>query len=580
MARTRILLGVGIMAAVAATLLWISVPRPGSRVDEREDGPLRAPPRSTPPERAELHVAADAQNAGMAFRVSGTVVAGRVPIVGARVVLRLAGSTLHTVTARDGTFTFDGVRPGNVIWNVEGLEIQSSPPSTVERDISGLILEAKGACAIEGRVVYRNRPIPGAHVGYDRGLLTTTDASGVFRFEGIPAGKGTIFARADALFARNRGFALALSPGTVLRDVTIDLDWSSWIAGVVVDAKGAPIASVTVTWLAVGRKGGNSAFTASDGSFLVPYLEQGRYRPSVLSSGGLEFPADPQHPAREIFIADNATQVEGVRLVVVRTTGIIEGQVIDDTGQPVPQATVAIPAPPDPISGFPRAQPAVKATTDAQGRFALPDLPVGTYTLTVGEQGERGRTFDIETGRRDVIITIPRAYPMRVALEGFTRRPVRVGVVRSVRDRADVAWSSAEGKELELQDIPAGQRWLVATDGERLALEQVNVTGAAGTTLRARETARVEGKVLMERGSPAGATCSASVDVPAIGTLPFMAFSAEADGAFELNAPSGLPLALTCTIFGDDVAYTGSTSLGVLGRDGASQQVVRLSRIK
>jgi hypothetical protein len=65
----------------------------------------------------------------------------------------------------------------------------------------------------------------------------------------------------------------------------------------------------------------------------------------------------------------------------VNSAGSIAGQVVDSTGALVPNATV--------IAVQPQTNGQWKTVTDSAGSYILPNLPVGTFTLSAQKEGFR-----------------------------------------------------------------------------------------------------------------------------------------------------------------------------------------------
>src|SRR5258705_2555161 len=86
------------------------------------------------------------------------------------------------------------------------------------------------------------------------------------------------------------------------------------------------------------------------------------------------------------------------------TTGSIEGTVTDATGAAVPGVTVKVTSP-----NFISAQ---SATTDDSGRFRIPSLPPGKYTVTM-EAAKGFAAFE----RKDVEVNLSRNTPVEVQLQ-------------------------------------------------------------------------------------------------------------------------------------------------------------------
>ena len=127
-----------------------------------------------------------------------------------------------------------------------------------------------------------------------------------------------------------------------------------------------------------------------------------------------------------------------------RTSGNIEGTVTDPSGAVVPNATVTAKSTGS-TSGFNQT-----VTTDANGYFQFPQVPVGTYTVTITGTG-------FKTSKADVTVVIDKSAAVNAQLEvGGSETVVDVVADSSVTiDPTDTKIDTNITKQI-IEDLPAG----------------------------------------------------------------------------------------------------------------------------
>lgn len=274
--------------------------------------------------------------------LSGSVVqAGGGPVPGATVeVLRLADRAAagRDVTAEDGSFRFDGLRPGDYTVSatagaLRGLATSVSVSAREEAQVS-LVLGRDG---ITGRVIdAAGKPVGGALVtGYSQlssglgGSSTSTDREGKFQLSGLAGPPFRVQAEATHLGATEvRGVAAGGS-------VELVLAGAGRVEGSVTDGTGAVEElrlSLSPTNDHVGGTFGrarSAALLSPDGSFAFDEVPAGRYRVQAEASGRVD-------ASEEVEVRAGATSRIDLRL----DRGItISGRVVRD-GAPVAGCTV------------------------------------------------------------------------------------------------------------------------------------------------------------------------------------------------------------------------------------------------
>ncbi|WP_162240057.1 LPXTG cell wall anchor domain-containing protein, partial [Plantibacter sp. Leaf171] len=135
--------------------------------------------------------------------------------------------------------------------------------------------------------------------------------------------------------------------------------------GGVISSGGVGVAGVTVS--AEGPSGVERAVTAADGSYSFPLLPAGSYTVSIVAPEGYVVSGTA---TRSEELAD--TDLDAVDFELARL-GTVIGDVVTDTGAPVPGATVTVETPTGPVV----------LTTSGEGSYGLADLPPGDYPVTL-----------------------------------------------------------------------------------------------------------------------------------------------------------------------------------------------------
>lgn len=153
-------------------------------------------------------------------------------------------------------------------------------------------------------------------------------------------------------------------------DPTGPLDGS--IRGTVTDNAGATVANAAVT-LSGNAQAARTMSSGADGVYTFTSLPPGTYTLAVTPPAGFTIDATS---TRSVTVASGA-QASAAAFVLHRVTGIkgsLRGVVTDHTGAAVASAAVQ-------LTG--NEQPARTTTSDCDGTYTFPDVPPGTYALTV-----------------------------------------------------------------------------------------------------------------------------------------------------------------------------------------------------
>lgn len=345
------------------------------------------------------------------IRVAGTVTdAGGRPVAEARVgaLVGRVGNAEHARSQSDGSFeVFVLPRGDSLPKSAETLFVQAhtgkleselvGPLTVTEEGIEEVVLPLVRAreSSISGTVVDPDdRPLEGVTVNLDRGTSdylvgiapSRTDADGRFSISGLAADSYGILLTA-------RGVAVHSLDDEILR---IDLSEAEMvtnlrlvfgedkgglaIAGRVTDTAGQPIELVEIS--AQGHKVRQKARSATDGSFRITGLEEGRYFLSAHHVDG-NSNAATYSPVSLPGVRAGSEDVK----IVLHGKGGIEGRVIRaDTGEPVTDFEVFY-ANHAAKSFSARLLLNRRQVSDPEGRFSLTNLYTGDATITVRAPG-------------------------------------------------------------------------------------------------------------------------------------------------------------------------------------------------
>ena len=398
------------------------------------------------------------------------------PVAGAEVAIEGAEGTSSFVSGPDGRFEVTPPAPGRyrvvsalaagyLPWAPEAspLELVARP----RQRIDGVVIYLVPAIEYRGRVVTPDgEPAPGATVVLlDAAAGERARAPIDDRFVADDEGGFTFRAPDGALLeARHDGFApgRAVVDGavTVSRELTITLGARGGaapadltIAGVVVDASGAPVGGARVTAEAGELARRAVAETDADGRFVVGPLDPGTHAVVAHARG---------HAPVAVAADAGAAGVE-LRLGAAAR---ITGRVVDPGGAPVPAASIVVLA----RAGVATRTVAVAQVFDAEGRFAVEDVAAGDYQLLAQAHGWAPSELTAATASArpdDVTVTVRRgATLVGVMRDAATKAPLPNGKVSvegglgegsSAVPLAQTAITGADGG-FELAGVAPGRR--------------------------------------------------------------------------------------------------------------------------
>jgi len=510
------------------------------------------------PARADCGLTIGSRVSGRVVRADGTSVAG------ARLSIGLPHGLLTGVAGADGRFELRGAAPGHNSLSVEGYDVIEPRHPDTTHDLLELAVTVGPRASISGRVVHRGQPVPGVTVETDRAdppyaASATTDASGAFVLDDLTAGIHGLTAKSETIPAAAQ-VQVRVTSGEAKAGVEVELGFTATISGVVVDEAGAPVAGAWVIYSYSGDQGFGA--TGPDGSYRALYLRGGgEYQPEVRTTqeSSLVYPPASDHPFPAVAVNGADSHVEGVRLVVARTSRHITGRVMDKAGAPVADVRVT--------AFRERYQSVAQAVTRPDGSFDLAGLTGGTYTIkATPAEGAAATVAGVAAGTTDVLLQLSESSRLVGTLVGFAGEPHVQILDGEERRPAKVG----EGGRFEVGELSAGQTVVVAAQADANVDIQTLVLhgGDNAVTLTAGETAQVTGVALDEAGRPHPAVrcrwsfLAGATDARFIGGQ----FVVDPAGRFAISVPAGVPLQYACfdfkeriggTLVGDEVPADG-----------------------
>ncbi|MCX5742228.1 MAG: carboxypeptidase-like regulatory domain-containing protein [Proteobacteria bacterium] len=499
------------------------------------------------------------------FAVSGRVVdeAGK-PVGKAHVVPTSAwgiGANKGEITDDQGAFTFGALAAGRVTLiatDDEHAPAQSPPVTVVDRAVTGVEITMKAGGVVAGVVVDpQQRPVAFATVraaavqaaqqldGEGSFRQITADRAGAFEIRGLPRTSVQVRAESDTAASKVTTVELAKE---ARRELTLVLELSGTIAGVVVDEAGKPVPEVQVNAFQDFMGGGTEdialagmapATTDGAGAFVLRGLPDGPYRLWASRARGREW------GQQGVSAKVGDTNVR----ITLAAPGTLVGKLALDGGAAPKLAFVQV--------GW---QPATAAVA---GAFSIGELTPGQYEVTVrgpefaelvkhDVKIEPGKTTDLGTltlvrGRRLVGKVVDgkgapvagakvKVGEMLFSLDGADEQVANVEEMRGVRS----ALTDTAG-EFVIIGIPAKSMNVGAEHPDRGRSAAVAI--AAGTddpppvTLTLKGYGSVVGNVTMQGKPQAGVTLSVSAKG---GGAQATFAQSDAEGAFALaKVPEG-----------------------------------------
>ncbi len=353
----------------------------------------------------------------------GRVLSGGRPVAGVSVFDRaelptyqtrrqITSSITEAVSQEDGTFVLDGLPLGTLTLGTSPYRLRSPTKIQVLPGEQSVDLDVEQLGSLAGTVRRFGKPIPhtlvrasGAKI-WTNARSTETDENGRFVFDDLEADDYRLWAHSPAAGAfgyLDKRIRVELGARS---EMDLDLRYGAHIAGIVVDADGAPVAGAFVhfDW----REGDDLSRCTTDAA--------GRFRCTGMAGGGAyvvrvagsEASTKPYPfvgaPPGPIFLRDGDAHVDDLRLSVDARTLRIKGTVVDRNGQPVADARVFVSAPENVWASVPT------SVTNLRGEFELRDVDPGSHALQVfGEDGGKTLVDGIAAGSTGVRLVLDAA---------------------------------------------------------------------------------------------------------------------------------------------------------------------------
>jgi photosystem II stability/assembly factor-like uncharacterized protein len=319
------------------------------------------------------------------FRITGagatwTDISGNLPFIGvfdiavdpAQANTLYAATDIGVFSTTDGGTTWNTLVAGLPRVGVESLALDSSTrilrAATHGRSMWDLQLPpgpGTGTGTLSGTVVNitNNAPIAGATVSFSGGS-TTTNASGVYQFTGVPSGTYNVTAVATGFFAVTESAAVSSGQTTKLN---FRLSPGGKIAGTVTNSSGAAIAGASVHILGGSVTQDFTLTTDASGAYASAFIPTGSYTIIVSAAGFAS-------QTKGTSVAAGQTSTVNFTLAAAGGAGALVGTVVNiSNNAPVSGATVS-------FSGG-------STTTNSNGFYQFTNVAVGTYNVTATHAG-------------------------------------------------------------------------------------------------------------------------------------------------------------------------------------------------
>lgn len=321
--------------------------------------------------------------------ISGRVTRGGAGVEGVTVAAIEADARVMTTTLSDGSFTLSDLSPGSY------MVILGKPDEFIQqtRNISAparnVVVDLPAGGRITGHVV--DKSTHEAVTAFEAGLSFSRSGAGIaiamppqmknftaddgsFTLENVPPGPVQLVVSAPG-YATARQSSISVEEGKTVADVQVELETGVRLVGHVTGPDGAPVAGVNVRPSGGGAMripglGDSNTVTDANGDYALDSLEAG-------DNKTISFMAQGLLPAERTV---NLTGRE-VHLDVQLSGGLtITGQVVTDSGAPVPDADVRA------MSAAVGATPK-NGQTDASGTFTFDSMAPGHYNFNASKDG-------------------------------------------------------------------------------------------------------------------------------------------------------------------------------------------------
>lgn len=346
--------------------------------------------------------------------ITGRVTRAGAPVEGVNVSAISQDGLNNSQTMPDGSFRLVDLTPGSYMVNVNKMDSFIQTMRSVTAPARDVNVDLPAGGRISGHVVDKssNQPVTTFQAGVttSRGgggmmimmppmtrQFTTDDGS--FTLENVPPGQTQLVVTAPG-YTTGRVSGLNVEDGKPLDSVDVSLDTGVKLVGRVTGPDGSPVSGVSVAEDDSGGGGGramrvnvgvggNGAVTDPNGEYTIDSLEPGEKTFSFNRTGYLP-------DQKTISLSSKETRLD--EQLSAGQPAI--GQVVTDSGAPVPDATVSASSA---AEGFGQRV----AHSDASGYFQFEGLAPGHYTFTASKNGLAPgvlRDFDISTGAQPRVV--------------------------------------------------------------------------------------------------------------------------------------------------------------------------------
>lgn len=439
---------------------------------------------------------------------AGGLLEGRVfdsrdrPVEGAEVVAMATRGTYERVTKSDrtGSFAFASL-PEDVTLVVDRPPGQPGSPARLEAKVPEGGRASVRVVLLDPRDDLPVRVVDSRGEGIDGAQVT------VGSLDPRAPLRATVFTdrRGEAKLGSARGLPLHVevrAPHTATRaleipdtatEIRVELSPSESVEGEVRTSRRDGVLEASVTFYC--EDGAHRTRTDKDGVFVVKDVPSGTCRWVVRAPGFAPRSAEVE------VAASRGRRATTLPRVVLAEEAIVEGEVLDGRGQPVPLARVAKDSVPIVlVSGAP---PPGVAETDARGRFRLAELPDGLLTLEAYAAGRGHVRLAVRTyaGRttKNVRLTLLTDKDTKSDLDARGAGGVAITLGETGGPRPDVGIVSVvEGSAAERAGLEPGDLLLEVSGVEvhSIAEARGRLTGPLGddVVVKLRRGNRVESR--------------------------------------------------------------------------------------
>ena len=362
-----------------------------------------------------------------------------------------AGTTTLTASAA-------GFEPASQTVTVSAGSTVSVPPFQLvsnSGNVSGKVSDSSGA------------PIGGATVGFGGGT-TTTDGTGTYIFQGVPAGTIQLVASAKGFQSVTQNVTVNPGSSTVANFTLPPANTSpGTVTGKVTNVStGGVIAGALVKWNTA------SATTNNAGVYSLPNVSGGSQTLTASASGYLPVTST-------VNVGGGATLN-----FQLATAGKITVKVVNSTGAAISGANIS-------ITGGAIAT-TITGATNASGLFATNWIPIGNYTVTEtnGDGTPTSKSVTVLSGQTSTVNITDGTPPPTGTIAGTVTNTSGAALTGAQVTSGSLTTTSAADGSYTLANVPAGTATVTASlSGYQNASQTVNViadsTSIANFTLTA-----------------------------------------------------------------------------------------------